>query len=559
LGGAFVGSTPGRVNSLAPGKYKVEVKKEGYNIWSQTIDVHKGSMDKLTANLKKGRLNQEDDVIQDSLRDGSNDPEMVVVQPGCFQIGLNTKSNKRTRGASDENSVHQVCFKEPFAIGKYEVTQKQWTKLMGYNPSGFKCDDCPVEKVSWVDVLGFINKLNQQTGAKYRLPTEAEWEYACRSGGRDVKYCGGNSASSLAWYNVNSGRKTHQVGTKQANDLGIYDMSGNVWEWVADCWSVSHNGAPTDGSINKSGDCSRRVNRGGSSIDSEYYMRSAGRRNGKINNYSVFTGFRLSSNVQMSNKDAMDSPIPKPKKVRLYRAGDVFQDSLSDGSHGPEMVVVKPGCYLMGSTLQFDTNGGRTRVQNPAQKVCVKIPFAIGKFEVTQRLWKKIMGSNPSRFKCDDCPVEKIGLNDIQGFIKKLNQQTGANYRLPTEAEWEYACRSGGKDENFCGGNSASKFAWYHGNSSGITHKVGTKQANGLGIFDMSGNVKEWIADCWNEPYQAPVTDDGVLEPEDCSHRVLRGGSWAGDSTSVLSAFRSRGRTNFSGREDIGFRLARSF
>lgn len=155
----------------------------------------------------------------------------------------------------------EVIHAQPFVMAATEVTQAQWRAVMGDNPSGFSgCDNCPVEKVSWDDVQAYLQKLNAKTGQQYRLPTEAEWEFACY-GGKKTEYCGGNDANSVAWYYENSGNKTHPVGQKQANGYGLYDMSGNVsewtqdWEWIKDCYDK---------------DCGGRVIRGGSWDDFEY-------------------------------------------------------------------------------------------------------------------------------------------------------------------------------------------------------------------------------------------------------------------------------------------------
>jgi formylglycine-generating enzyme required for sulfatase activity len=150
-----------------------------------------------------------------------------------------------------------------YEMGKYEVTQDEWRAVMGNNPSRFSScgDGCPVEQVSWDDIQVFLQKLNAKTGRQYRLPNESEWEYAC-SGGSKTDYCGGNNLDAVGWYAQNSGSKTHQVGQKQANGYGLYDMSGNVLEWMSDCEGSS---------------CGGRVVGGGCWDDYQYHARATSR------------------------------------------------------------------------------------------------------------------------------------------------------------------------------------------------------------------------------------------------------------------------------------------
>jgi len=212
-------------------------------------------------------------------------PEMVVIQAGSFDMGGNMFDS--------EKPVHRVIISRPFAMGRTEVTQGQWRAVMGNNPSHFSScgDNCPVENVSWNDVQKYIQKLNSNSGKHYRLPSEAEWEYACRAGGQH-KYSGSDDIDTVAWYGSNSGDSTHSSGTQQANAWGLCDMSGNVWEWVEDSWHENYNGAPTDGSVWQ-GDGARRVLRGGSWFDIPQFVRAANRfRYGPLK-HGDNIGFRL--------------------------------------------------------------------------------------------------------------------------------------------------------------------------------------------------------------------------------------------------------------------------
>jgi serine/threonine protein kinase len=193
--------------------------------------------------------------------------------------------------------------------------------------------------------------------------------------------------------------------------------------------------------------------------------------------------------------------------------------------------------------------------ENPEKTVRIN-GFKLGETEVTQKQWRLVMGHDTSHFKgCNDCPVDSVSWNDVQEFLKKLNEQTGLSFRLPSEAEWEYACRSAGKDEKYCGGNNESKLAWYGENSEEKTHPVAQKQANGLGLYDMSGNVWEWTQDCWQNSYTVASSDDQAWEQDTCTQRVLRGGSWIGVAGSLSSTDRFRSPAANSS-QNFGFRVA---
>jgi len=222
--------------------------------------------------------------------DHESDPPMVKVVKGCYQMG-----DTFGDGYDNEKPVHEVCVSD-FYIGKYEVTQGQWKAVMGKNPSAFSgCgDDCPVEQVSWNDAQEFIRRLNKKSGKTYRLPTEAEWEYAARSGGKSEKYSGGNDIESVAWYSDNSDGRTHPVGQKRPNGLGIYDMSGNVWEWVQDIYiDAAYSLHSRNNPLYNTGFAKFRVIRGGSWNDDPGYARSAYRNIFGPLYRESFVGFRL--------------------------------------------------------------------------------------------------------------------------------------------------------------------------------------------------------------------------------------------------------------------------
>lgn len=200
-----------------------------------------------------------------TFKDCDECPEMVVIPAGKFLMGSKDDPFGDPPPSSEEMPQREVSIKS-FSIGKFEVTQEQWYRLMGTTPSRFKGRDLPVESISWKQAQEYLEKLKMKTGKNYRLPSEAEWEYSAKAG-RTGHPSIGNDASQLeqvSWFHTNSRGSTWPVGTKKPNDFGLFDMQGNVWEWTQDCWTASHHGAQNNGTARLEGDCSVRTIRGGS-------------------------------------------------------------------------------------------------------------------------------------------------------------------------------------------------------------------------------------------------------------------------------------------------------
>ncbi|AOC52584.1 serine/threonine kinase [Microcystis aeruginosa NIES-2481] len=472
--------------------------------------------------------------------------EMVNLPAGQFLMGSPDRDNEKPQ--------HQVQVNS-FAIGKYPVTQAQYQAVMGKNPSKFKNNpQNPVEQVSWNDAQAFCEKLSQITGKTYRLPTEAEWEYACR-GGTTTRYYFGDNANQLgdyAWYKGNSQQTTHPVGQKKPNAWGLYDMSGNVWEWCEDNWHDSYENAPRDGSAWLTNNNDYQIVRGGSWCFNPNLCRSAYRSGSYRRDYGSSFGFRVvcvptvtstplpiatvtSTPLPKVAPPPPSSPPPPPAKLTL------FTENLPKGIT-LEMVNLPAGQFLMGSP---DSDRDARSYEKPQHQVQVN-GFAIGKYPVTQAQYQAVMGNNPSRFKNwfrnnPQNPVEMVSWDDAQAFCQKLSQITGKTYRLPTEAEWEYACR-GGTTTRFYFGDDANQledYAWYDGNSQQTTHPVGKKKPNAWGLHDMSGNVLEWCEDNWHDNYIGAPRDGSAWLIRDNDYQIARGGSWFNHPNDCRSAFRS--------------------
>ena len=277
LAGAELRYRPGV--RLPQGAHRVVVSRESYSDVTRTVDVSGDTRVRIALELA---LRAGESRVFDGM-------EFVWIPAGEFRMGSTSRLAE-----DDEQPVRQVRIRQGLWLGKQEVTQSEWQREMGSNPSRFdECGPtCPVERVSWNDAQEFIGRLNARGGGnRYRLPTEAEWEYAARAGTTGDRY---GNVDAIGWYRDNSGRRTHPVGQKGPNGWGLHDMLGNVSEWVEDCWQHSYRGAPTDGTAwTTGGDCNRRVLRGGSWHDNPRFLRAANRFWGDGGLRDISVGFRV--------------------------------------------------------------------------------------------------------------------------------------------------------------------------------------------------------------------------------------------------------------------------
>ena len=282
IDGKKVGQSPRVFNGILVGNHKVEIKKDGYGTDSKTVSILEGQTASLSGVLTTHTSTHTSSSVASGFSSSGNtitipvkngiSIDMVRVEAGTFTMGATAEMEDPY---DDERPTHRVTLTNDYYIGKYEVTQALWKAVMGNNPSGFKGDNLPVEMVGWDDCQEFIGKLNRITGKKFRLPTEAEWEYAARGGNksRGYQYSGSNNLSDVAWFLDNSGEMTHAVGTKQPNELGIYDMTGNVWEWCQDWYGAYSSSSQVNPTGANSG--SSRMIRGGCWISGARGCRSS--------------------------------------------------------------------------------------------------------------------------------------------------------------------------------------------------------------------------------------------------------------------------------------------
>ena len=474
--------------------------------------------------------------------------EFVEIPKGKFLMG------------EGSNAV-AVILTKPFLLGKYEVTQGQFKKVMGTEPWLYKADvqigeDNAASHVDWNDATAFCQRLTDTdhkngklpAGESYRLPTDAEWEYACRAG-TQTTWSFGNDGSQLGnygWFDGNSKHVgqgyAHKVGMKKPNLAGLFDMHGNVFEWCSDWY-----GDKLSGGVDPvgPGGGSDRMHRGSCWWHDPGSCRSA-YRCGDVPSYrNSLMGFRV---ARTGIRWAQAEPPPP------------FQLELQSNSIGMDLIEIPEGKFLMGEG-------------SGAVGVILTKTFLLGKYEVTQGQFKKVMGTEPwvgqgGAQIGEDNAASHVDWNNATAFCQRLTDTdhkngklpAGESYRLPTEAEWEYACRAGtqtmwsfGNDESQLG-----NYGWFSGNTQNVGqgYKVGMKKPNPWGLHDMHGNVREWCSDWYGEKLSGgvdPVGPGGGSRQD----RVLRGGGGGSIAVDCRSACRGSG-VLWSHNNDLGFRVARS-
>ena len=549
--------------------------------------------------------------------------ELVHIPAGTFLMGLPESENRY-----GDAKLHHVTLTNDYWLGKFPVTQEQYQTITKQNPSTFKSATRPVENVDWNYAKGFCDLLNNvfrdklPSGYVFTLPTEAQWEYACRAGtstslnsNQDMVVLGdyGNNSPNLdevGWYAGNSGvdfelkngcdvsgligkqynfsrAGSHSVGLKKPNAWGLYDMHGNVSEWCRDSCDYNDKVIVTDTYKDGITDplCSNgthRIFRGGAWSDPARCCSSGNRNLGLPFNQYDYLGFRVAlAPVSAVSADSLTPSSSKKQEgliSRIMSGLNLFFSPANEsketrngnlsftlpGGIPLELIHIPNGTFMMGSPSS-EPGHYDNEIQH---RVTLTKDFWLGKFLLTQEQYQAITKQDPSEFKGATRPVECVNWNDAKGYCDLLNNKfrgklpAGYTFTLPTEAQWEYACRAGtttpfnfgsmlNGDKANCNGNYP--YGMGKGKYVEATTEVGKYAANAWGLYDMHGNVSEWCKD-WYEDYPRYA----MFDPEGGASgqfRVLRGGTWcdyAGDCRSASRrAFVQMSRSHFA-----GFRVA---
>ena len=543
-----------------------------------------------------------------TLRVGDVTFELVRIPAGRFLMGSSS-------GSPDERPKHEVTIAEGLCLGRTEVTVRQfrafvestgyrtdaeklgWAHtcpLPGMHPHqrgldwrrpGFEpSDDQPAVVLSDNDAAAFCRWLSEQTGRTCRLPTEAEWEYAARAAARTIPP---QAPKDVAWYEDNTSDSPHAIATKGANPWGLYDMQGNAWEWCLDVWQPDYRDAATDGSALMSDPAIpaaawRYVLRGGGWASPADDLRY-GRRDRRIASFaSPATGFRIAVSANPAHGVNTSPSTGKPRpclsgQSTLATDSQTGKTVLATRGVQFEFVRVPAGEFLMGME--------EGSIEKPVHKVRIGYDFEMGRTEVTvaqfrafvsatgymtdgekdgvsseergDQSWQAEIGidwSHPPFKQSEDEPVICVSWYDAMTFCHWLSVETGQEIRLPSESEWEYACRA---STTGAYAGEVGAMGWYQYNASNRTHRVAQRQSNAWGLYDMHGNAWEWCLDFFTTSYEGAPTDGSPrwdLSP--ATDVVSRGGSFRNPPGWLGSAIRMGSYPDTSNYNN-GFRIVR--
>jgi formylglycine-generating enzyme required for sulfatase activity len=507
--------------------------------------------------VKKYDINEAIDGIEHS---------MVAVLGGKFEFGDVFHTDKQAKTATKEIEI------APFYLSKYEMPASWIDAVLGADKGEMEQKNLP-KSVSGHQVEDFLKILNEKTGRAFRLPSEAEWEFAAREGGKKVRYGNGKNIADPAEIvfnpvgfsqNDSTILRTYihsepvSVFLYEPNALGFHHLSGNFTEWCADFWTADRANVPSNGLPYSSGGFNNsRVLKGGGIQD--FGLRIADRTAGDWTENRGNAAIRLAHSMppeKMVSKNAIKNQslndICSPP--RLGESVDTANLTSILAEIEASFVQIEGGNFEMGDVFEEGTSA-----ENPIQNTTVS-NFQLSKIEVPQRWWQAIMGSNPSTFVKNDWPVHAVEFYKVTEFITKLNTISGKNYRLPTETEWEFAAREGGKKIRYGNGTNTpieTEINFETADEATSLEKrvpkikpVGSFQSNALCLFDMSGNVSEWC----NDEFGAYAGN--LILKSDFHLRVIRGGAWSDSAYLCRSTARKKASTT-SKRFDVGFRLAK--
>ncbi len=477
----------------------------------------------------------------------------VWIPPGTFAMGC---TPDETECSDDEKPSHPVTITKGFWLGQTEVTVAAYKRFAGSKGArmpdppvfneGWRKPDMPIVNVNWDDATAFCG------WAGGRLPTEAEWEYAARAGSTEQRY---GPIDAVAWYIDNSVQKTHDVAQKRANAWNLYDTLGNAFEWVQDWYGDSYYAASPGRDPRGSQSGQYRVIRGGSWYYGSGFAIASYRTGWDPASRDSNLGIRCAREVDIPAGAAEEHPSPQGSIKGNEPSSAATRESAVKARVNPKdglkYVWIPPGSFQMGCSP--GDNDCRAE-EKPAHQVTITKGFWLGQTEVTVAAYKRFAGSNRARmpnppvfnadWKNPDMPMVEVTWDDATAFC------SWAGGRLPTEAEWEYAARAGSTGQRY---GPLDEIAWYLNNSGEVTQEVAQLGANRFGLFDILGNVEEWVNDWSDENYYQVSPHQDPPGAASGKFRVLRGASCLHDPKYVRASYRDGGTPAYK-NDFVGFR-----